>query len=66
MLRFKDYKPARNAKMSDQTFQMTKEDVKKQEARESRAHGGDVPAGSEASMKKVITTPKPLPTLTSH
>jgi hypothetical protein len=39
--------------MSSETFHVTKEDIRKLESKESKKHGGDVPADSEASALKV-------------
>lgn len=40
--------------MSEQTYHMTEADVQKSESRTSKAHGGDIPAGSEAAMMQSI------------
>ncbi|KAH0565016.1 hypothetical protein GP486_001586 [Trichoglossum hirsutum] len=43
----------------EQTFHLTKEDVRKLESRESKIQGGKVPADSEVSIMKVILLSKP-------
>ena len=39
--------------MSDQTFHVTGEDVRKMESNESKFHGGEVPKDSDTSAMKV-------------
>ena len=39
--------------MSEETFHTTREDVRKLESRDSRAHGGQVPPEAESSALKV-------------
>ncbi|KAK5170440.1 uncharacterized protein LTR77_005028 [Saxophila tyrrhenica] len=39
---------------TDETYQLTKEDVRKPESKESNVHGGNVPAGSEAAAMQSI------------
>ncbi|MCJ1254892.1 hypothetical protein MMC24_002708 [Lignoscripta atroalba] len=43
---------------TDETFHMTKEDVRKLESRESKAHGGNIPKDSESSLLKSIIDSK--------
>lgn len=38
---------------AENTYHVTKEDVRKAESEESRKHGGQVPADSDASVMKV-------------
>jgi hypothetical protein len=42
---------------TEETFHYTKEDVRKMESRESKAHGGNVPADGQASGLKVCCHP---------
>ncbi|KAI9868041.1 MAG: hypothetical protein M1813_006786 [Trichoglossum hirsutum] len=46
---------------TEQTFQHTKEDVRKLESRGAKLHGGGVPADSEASIMKSIVDSKSNP-----
>lgn len=39
--------------MSERTFHMTSEDVRKMESKESKFHGGNVPKDSDVSAMKV-------------
>ncbi len=39
--------------MSENTYNVTSEDVRKMESKESKYHGGDVPKDSDASAMKV-------------
>ena len=39
--------------MSDQTFHVTSEDLRKAEAHESKYHGGQIPKDSDVSAMKV-------------
>ena len=39
--------------MSDKTFHVTGEDVRKMESQESKFHGGDIPKDSDTSAMKV-------------
>ena len=41
---------------TDETFHLTKEDVRKMESRESAAHGGKVPQDSQAAAMQVRAT----------
>jgi len=43
---------------TEETFHYTKEDVRKMESRESKAHGGNVPADGQASGLKSIIDSK--------
>jgi hypothetical protein len=38
---------------TEQTYHLTKQDVAKAESKASGAHGGNVPAGSDAAMLQV-------------
>lgn len=42
--------------MSDKTFHVTSEDLRKQEAQEAKYHGGQIPKDSDVSAMKVIPT----------
>ena len=39
--------------MSEQTYHLTKEDIRTAESKESAAHGGDIPKGSDAAALQV-------------
>ena len=39
--------------MSEETFHLTKEDIRKTESKTSEAHRGDIPAGSDAAGLQV-------------
>lgn len=52
--------------MSDKTFHVTSEDVRKLEAQESKYHGGKTPKDSDVSALKVRLHCNPKATLLSH
>jgi len=41
----------------ENTFHTTKEDIRKPESQESKAHGGNVPGGSETAAMQVSIYP---------
>jgi len=41
---------------TEETFHLTEADVQKAESKASKAHKGDVPAGSDAAMMQVSTS----------
>jgi hypothetical protein len=44
---------------TEETYHMTKEDIKKPQSKTSNVHGGDIPKGSEAAMMQVSTSDSP-------
>lgn len=42
---------------TEETFHYTKEDLRKLESRETKAHGGKIPKDAEASIMKVSMPP---------
>jgi hypothetical protein len=44
---------------TEETYHMTKEDIKKPQSKTSNVHGGDIPKGSEAAMMQVNTSHSP-------
>jgi hypothetical protein len=47
--------------MSNKTFNVTSEDVRKMESKESKYHGGNIPKDSETAAMKAHSFPLPLP-----
>jgi len=43
--------------MTEKTFHLTSEDIRKMESREAKQHGGNVPKDSDASILKVFSLP---------
>jgi hypothetical protein len=50
--------------MSSDTFQVTREDIRKMESREARKHGGKILADPDVSAPKAINRPYPNRVLT--
>lgn len=51
---------------TEETYHMTKEDIRKPQSATSKAHDGNIPKGSDAAMLQVLTHPSPHPKIPNN